>query len=117
MRALLSAIASGRAEIDRIGRREGWSEGIKEEMLDRLQAMVRIPMQKGAELIMSSVPASWRDHCAQRVRKVTGLIGLITPAVTIKEWSFKDCHDYLVVLEMAMSGAIMSLRLANNDFQ
>ena len=37
MRALLSAIASGREEIDRIGRRHGWSAGVKEEMLDRLQ--------------------------------------------------------------------------------
>jgi hypothetical protein len=41
MRALLSSLASGRAEIDSIGRREGWSEGIKEEMLDRLQIRVQ----------------------------------------------------------------------------
>jgi hypothetical protein len=36
--------------------------------------------------------------------------------VTTEDWSFKDCKDYLVELEMATSGAIMSLRLANNDF-
>jgi hypothetical protein len=48
MRALLSAIASGREEIDRIGRRHGWSAGVKEEMLDRLQAMVHEPLQRGA---------------------------------------------------------------------
>jgi hypothetical protein len=41
MRALLSAIASGKEEIQRIGRDHGWSAGIKEEILDRLQAMVR----------------------------------------------------------------------------
>ncbi len=41
---------------------------------------------------------------------------MITPAVTTKDWSFKDCQDYLVELEMATSGAVMSLRLANNDF-
>ena len=48
MRALLSAIASGREEIDRIGRRHGWSAGVREEMLDRLQAMVHEPLQRGA---------------------------------------------------------------------
>jgi hypothetical protein len=78
--------------------------------------MVQIPMQKGAEHIMSSVPFSWRDRCAQRFRKATCLIGLITPSVMTKDWSFKDCQDYLVELKMATSGAIMSLRLANNDF-
>jgi hypothetical protein len=61
-------------------------------------------------------PSSWRDHCVQRVRKASGIIGLITPAVTIKDWSFKDCQDYLVELEMVTSGALMTLRLANNDF-
>jgi hypothetical protein len=40
---------------------------------------------------------------------------MITPAVTTKDWSFKDCQDYLVELKMVTSGAIMSLRLANND--
>jgi hypothetical protein len=35
MRALLSAIASGREEIERIGRRHGWSAGVREEILDR----------------------------------------------------------------------------------
>ena len=33
---------------------------IREEMIDRLQTMVRVPLQRGGELIMSSVPASWR---------------------------------------------------------
>jgi hypothetical protein len=32
MRALLSAIASGREEIERIGRRHGWSVGVREEI-------------------------------------------------------------------------------------
>jgi hypothetical protein len=32
------------------------------------------------------------------------------------DWYFKDCQDYLVDLEMATIGAIMALRLANNDF-
>jgi hypothetical protein len=36
MRALLSALASGRAEIERLGKKKGWSVGIMEEMLDRL---------------------------------------------------------------------------------
>ncbi len=89
MRDLLLALASGRAETDSIGQREGWSESIREEMIDRLQTMVRVPLQKGGDLIMSSIPVSWRDRCAQRVRKASGIIGLITPAVTIKDWSFK----------------------------
>jgi hypothetical protein len=50
MRALLSALASGRAEIERLGKRQGWSAGIMEEMLDRLQSLVRDPLQKGATL-------------------------------------------------------------------
>ncbi len=53
MRALLSAIASDREEIDRLGRRHDWSAGVKEEMLDRLQAMVREPLQRGGDLVMS----------------------------------------------------------------
>jgi hypothetical protein len=61
MRALLSALASGRAKIDIIGQREGWSEGIKEKMMDRLQSMMRVVLQKGGTLIMSSIPYSWRE--------------------------------------------------------
>jgi hypothetical protein len=57
-RALLSATASGREEIDRIGRRHGWSAGVKEEMLDRLQTMVREPLQRGGDLV-SSIPYTW----------------------------------------------------------
>jgi hypothetical protein len=53
--ALLSAIASGREEIDRIGRRHGWSAGVKKEMLDRLQAMVCEPLQRGGDIVMSSI--------------------------------------------------------------
>jgi hypothetical protein len=47
IRALLSALASGRAEIEQIGQREGWSMRIKEEMMDRLQSTVQVPLQKG----------------------------------------------------------------------
>ncbi len=60
MRALLSAIASGRVEIDRLGRKHGWSAGVREEMLDRLQALVREPLQRGGDLIMSSIRYTWR---------------------------------------------------------
>ncbi len=56
-RALLSAIASGREEIERIGRKHGWSVGVREEMLDRLQAMVREPMQKGRRYHHEQHPA------------------------------------------------------------
>ncbi len=62
MRALLSAIASGREEIDRIGWRHGWSAGVKEEMLDRLQAIVRKPLQRGGDIVMSSIPYMWRNQ-------------------------------------------------------
>ncbi len=114
-RALLSALASGRAKIDSIGQREGCSEGIKEEMMDRLQPMVQVALQKGGDLIISSIPYSWRERCVQRVLKASGIIDLITPAVTINDWSFQDCQDYLVELEMAKSGAIMALRWTGND--
>jgi hypothetical protein len=36
--------------------------------------------------------------------------------VTVRDWSFKDCQDYLVELEMATRGALISLKLAHNDF-
>ncbi len=58
MRALLSAIASGREEIERIGWKHGWSVGVREEILDRLQAMVREPMQRGGDIIISSIRRS-----------------------------------------------------------
>ncbi len=69
MRALLSALAKGRAEIERMGRKPGWSVGIMEEMLDRLQALVREPLQKGGYLIMSSIPYTWREQCVRRIRQ------------------------------------------------
>jgi len=70
MRALLSAIASGREEIDRLGRRHGWSAGVKEEMLDRLQAMVHEPLQRGGDLVMSSIPYTWREQaCGELARQ------------------------------------------------
>ncbi len=74
MRALLSAIASGREEIDRIGRRHGWSAGVTEERLDRLQAMVREPLQRGGDIVMSSIPYSWRSQAMRRVSKAEGVI-------------------------------------------
>ncbi len=82
--------------------------------MDRLQSMVQVALQRGGDLIMSSIPYSWRERCAQRVLKASGIIGLITPAVTINDWSFQDCQEYLVELEMATSRAIMALRLTGN---
>ncbi len=55
MRALLSAIASGRAENRQAGEKTWLVCGVREEMLDRLQAMVREPLQRGGDLIMSSI--------------------------------------------------------------
>ncbi len=115
MRSLLSAIASGRAEIDRLGRRLGWSAGVREEMLDRLPAMVREPLQRGGDLIMSSTPFTWREQAVRRVSQAEGVIGQITPAITTGDWSLQDCHEYLVELEMVTSGALMALRLTAND--
>jgi hypothetical protein len=70
--------------------------GIKEEMMDRLQSMVRVPLQKGSDLIMSSIPYSWREQYARRVRKADGVIDLVMPAVTTNDWSLQNCQDYLV---------------------
>jgi hypothetical protein len=85
MRALLSAIASGREEIDRIGRRLGWSAGVKEEKLDRLQAMVRKPLQRGSDLVMSSIPYTWRKQAVRRVSQAEGVINQITSAITTED--------------------------------
>jgi hypothetical protein len=114
MRALLSALASGRAEIERIGQKRGWTVGIKEEMMDRLQSMVRQPLQKGGDLIMSSILYSWREQCVRRVRQADGVIDPVTPTVTTKDCSLQNCQDYLVELEMVASGAIMALRMNAN---
>jgi hypothetical protein len=67
MRALSSLIASGRAEVNSIGQRENLPEEIKEEVMEGLQTMGGIHIQKGGELLMSKVPASWRDRFAQRI--------------------------------------------------
>jgi hypothetical protein len=115
MRALLSAIASGREEIERIGRKHGWSVGVREEILDRLQAMVREPMQKGGDIIMSSIPHKWREQATRRVSKAEGVIEQMTSAITTEDWSLQHCQDYLVELEMVTSGALMALRLTAND--
>jgi hypothetical protein len=117
MRALLSSIASGREEIDRIGRRHGWSTGIREEMLDRLQAIVREPLQRGGDIVMSSIPYTWRNQAMRRVSKAEGVIDQMTSAIMTEDWSLQHCHDYLVVLEMVTSGALMALRLTANDIR
>jgi hypothetical protein len=115
MRALLSAIASGREEIERIGRKHGWSVGVREEILDRLQAMVREPLQRGGDIVMSSIPHTWRSQAMRRVSKAEGVIEQMTSAITTEDWSLQHCHDYLVELEMATSGTLMALRLTVND--
>jgi hypothetical protein len=40
---------------------------------------------------------------------------MITPAIKIQDWLFNHCQDYLVDMEMVVSVAIMSLRLAHSD--
>ncbi len=115
MRALLSALASGRAEIERMGKRQGWSARIMEEMLDRLQSLVRDPLQKGGDLIMSSIPYMWREQAALRVCQAEDVISSVTTVVTTKDWTLQSCQDYLVELEMVTSRAMMALRLTAND--
>ncbi len=115
MRVLLSAVASGREEIERIGRKHGWSVGVREEILDRLQAMVPEPMQKGGDIIMSSIPLKLREQAMRRVSKAEGVIEQMTSAITTEDWSLQHCHDYLVELEMVTSGALMALWLTAND--
>ena len=115
MRALLSAIASGKEEIERAGRKHGWSVGIREEMLDRLQAMVREPMQRGSDVIMSSIPPEWREQATERVSEADSVIRKMTCDITTEDWSLQRCQDYLVELEMVTCGAMMALRLTAND--
>jgi hypothetical protein len=86
MRALLSAIAGGREEIERIGRRHGWSVGVREEILDRLQAMVLEPLQRGGDIVMSSIPHTWREQAMRRVSKAEGVIEQMTSAITTEDW-------------------------------
>ena len=84
-------------------------------MLDRLQAMVREPLQRGGDIVMSSIPYSWRNQAMRRVSKAEGVIDQMTSAITTEDWSLQHCHDYLVELEMVTSGALMALRLTAND--
>ena len=105
MRALLSAIASGKEEIEMIGRDHGWSAGIREEILDRLQAMVREPIQRGSDVIMSSIPPEWREQATKRASEASRVIQKMTCDITTEDWSLQRCQDYLVELEMATCGA------------
>jgi hypothetical protein len=77
--------------------------------------MVREPLQRGGDLVMSSIPYTWRNQAVRRVSKAEGVINQITSAVTTEDWSLQHCHDYLVELEMVTSGALMALRLTAND--
>jgi len=115
MSALLSAVASGKEEIQRIGRDRGWSAGITEEVLDRLQAMVREPIQMGSDVIMSSIPPKWREQATRRASEASRVIQKMTCDITTEDWSLERCQDYLVELEMATCGAMMALRLTDND--
>ncbi len=115
MSALLSAVASGKEEIQRIGRDRGWSAGITEEILDRLQAMVREPIQMGSDVIMSSIPPKWREQATRRASEASRVIQKMTCDITTEDWSLERCQDYLVELEMATCGAMMALRLTDND--
>ncbi len=51
----------------------------------------------------------------RRVSQAEGVISQITPAITTEDWSLQQCYDYLVELEMVTSGALMALRLTEND--
>ncbi len=84
-------------------------------MLDRLQAMVCEPLQRGGDLVMSSILYTWRNQAVRRVSKAEGVINQITSAITTEDWSLQHCQDYLVELEMVTSGALMALRLTAND--
>ncbi len=84
-------------------------------MLDRLQAMVHEPLQRGGDLVMSSIPYTWRNQAVRRVSQAEGVINQITSAITTEDWLLQQCHDYLVELEMVTSGALMALRLTAND--
>ncbi|MFN9898515.1 MAG: hypothetical protein ACK55Z_06920, partial [bacterium] len=39
----------------------------------------------------------------------------MTCDITTEDWSLQRCQDYLVELEMATCGAMMALRLTDND--
>ena len=84
-------------------------------MLDRLQAMVREPMQRGSDVVMSSIPPEWREQATERVSKADSVIRKITCDTTTEDWSLQHCQDYLVELEMVTSGVLMALRLTAND--
>ncbi len=89
--------------------------GVREEILDRLQAMAREPLQRGGDIVMSSIPHTWREQAMWRISKAEGVIEQMTSAITTEDWSLQHCHDYLVELEMVTSGALMALRLTAND--
>jgi hypothetical protein len=74
------------------------------------------PFAKGGRALNEQRAHQLEGSLRTGVPKATIIIGLITPAVTTRDWSFKDCQDYLVELEVSTSGAIMALRLANSDF-
>ena len=84
-------------------------------MLDRLQAMVREPIQRGSDVIMSNIPPEWREQATKRASEADRVIQKMTCDITTEDWSLQRCQDYLVELEMVTCGAMMALRLTAND--
>jgi hypothetical protein len=64
-------------------------------MLDRLQAMVREPLQRGGDIVMSSIPYTWRNQAMWRVSKAEGVIDQMTSAITTEDWSLQHCLSRL----------------------
>jgi hypothetical protein len=77
--------------------------------------MVREPIQRGSDVIMSNIPPEWREQATKRASEADRVIRKMTCDITTEDWSLQRCQDYLVELEMATCGAMMALRLTDND--
>ncbi len=69
----------------------------------------------GSDVIMSSIPPKWREQATRRASEASRVIQKMTCDITTEDWSLERCQDYLVELEMATCGAMMALRLTDND--
>ena len=115
IRALAASLSEGKAHMRQLGQQHQWPESVKEEVIGRLDSIAREPMRQGANLVAAQVPQSWQDRCNDLKAKATSVIDQITYHITIRDWTLKDCQEYLVELEAKVNGAVMAMRLKYNN--
>jgi hypothetical protein len=61
LRALVSALAIRRTELDIIGQKVQWPLSIREGVSERLREIVSVPMERRSNLLVNQVSSPWKD--------------------------------------------------------